>query len=76
MNVTCSCILLAHTSTPVQDVVSIRGRTYYPPEIEAVVERQLARTIKPGCSAAFVCEVRQSGQVVYEQALVGQSLAT
>lgn len=43
-----------------QDVVSIRGRTYYPPEIEAMVERQLARAIKPGCSAAFVCEVRMS----------------
>ncbi len=49
-----------------KDVLIIRGRNYYPQDIERTVE-QSHPALSPGCGAAFICEVDGTEQLIIIQ---------
>ena len=50
----------------IKDVIIIRGRNYYPQDIELTVERSHP-ALRPSCSVAFTIEVQSQEQLVIVQ---------
>lgn len=56
-----------------KDLIIIRGRNYYPQDVEAVVEDE--PTVRKGCVAAFTCEAGESEALVVIAELKDSKLA-
>ncbi len=48
----------------IKDCIIIRGRNFYPQDMEALVEKWLCLLLRAGCGAAFSIEVEDSEQLV------------
>lgn len=48
-----------------KDIIIIRGKKYYPQDIERCVEEAIPSLIRPGCSVAFSIDANEKEQLVF-----------